>query len=348
MTLLSPSVPTLANHVAQHVARLDGATVVLAGAGGLIARHLASELARLANETGVHLTVVCLVRDLAKAEAAYRGLPGVQLAQQTLGEPLRYQGPADHIIHCGGASNPQDFARRPYQVAAANLRAVFDLVDLAQRCSTARIGYLSSREVYGDARPDTGELAEPTTGVFDHLSVRNAYPESKRATETVLAAAAAELGLSWQAYRLSSVYGPGMRLADDGRAMSDLLQARLAGRDLVLTGDGTAVRSYCYAPDAARGVLTALLAGTDGPYNVANEDEPVTIAELARLIADAPVPGTDRPQVLVTGTQPAPAGYSTFGYLPTATKKLRDLGWQPQVCLADGIRHTLASFQDRP
>ena len=46
---------------------LAGDTIVIAGAGGLIARYTAFTLAELAAEHHLGATVVCLVRDRARA-----------------------------------------------------------------------------------------------------------------------------------------------------------------------------------------------------------------------------------------------------------------------------------------
>lgn len=339
--------------VADGAATLSGSTIVIAGAGGLIARYTALAMAELSGTHRLGATVICLVRDRAKAERTYAVHPAgdrISLVAQTLGEPLRYDGPADVIIHAGGGSSPHAYRADPYGVAAANARAAFDLVDFARSRGTRRIGYLSSREVYGLAPPAAdGRISEAAIGQFDHLQPRNAYPESKRMAETVLKVAGAQFGLPCQLWRLASVYGPGMHLVDDGRAMADLVSARLAGTDLRLAGDGSTVRGYCYVTDAVRGILTALLTGADGEaYNIANETEPVSIRQLADLLAQTPVPAArsggasdDRRPRVILGTEATPAGYSTFGYIPLSTAKLAALGWAPQVSLQAGLHRTL-------
>lgn len=333
------------------VGDLDGRTVVIAAGGGLIARWVTAGLAALARHHGQRLRLVILVRSLAAAQQWYSPhLAGVdhELRQQTLGQPWDYDGAAALILHAGGGSSPVEYRRDPVGVAAANVRAAFDVLELARR-RESRVAYLSSREVYGHARGTGQSLAETVTGEFDHLAVRNVYPESKRMTESLLVAYHEQYRIDYQILRLASVYGPGMKLHDDGRAMSDLVSARLAGSGLVLNSDGRARRAYCYVQDAARGVLAALLSGAwPGVYNLANEREPVSIRELASRIAQLPVPGL--PEVTVTtGPPAAPGSYSDFDYLGLDTTALEALGWSPQVGLDDGLRRTLASFgEDGP
>lgn len=327
---------------------LDQSTVVVAAGGGLIARTVTAGLAALAREHGQRLRLVILVRNLAAAQQWYPAhLIGTdyELRQQTLGEGLDYRGEAHLILHAGGGSSPWEYRRDPVGVAAANAAAAFDLLGLARERGS-RIAYLSSREVYGHARGEGGLLSEQVVGEFDHLVVRNAYPESKRMTESLLVAHHEQYRTDYQILRLASVYGPGMKLVDDGRAMADLIAARLAGAPLVLNSDGRARRAYCYVLDAARGVLAALLSG-DWPrvYNVANETEPVSIRDLATRIAEREVPGL--PTTAVTVGPPAPSGsYSDFDYLGVDTSALESLGWAPRVGLDEGIGRTLSSFTE--
>lgn len=329
---------------------LDGRTVVVAAGGGLIARWVTAGLAALARQHGQRLRLVILVRSMEAAQQWYSAhLVGVdhELRQQTLGQPWDYDGEAGLILHAGGGSSPVEYRRDPVGVASANVRAAFDVLELARQ-RDSRVAYLSSREVYGHARGTGQPLAETVPGEFDHLAVRNVYPESKRMTESLLVAYHEQYRIDYQILRLASVYGPGMKLIDDGRAMSDLVSARLSGSDVILNSDGRARRAYCYVLDAARGVLAAMLSGAwPGVYNLANEREPVSIRDLAARIAQLPVPGL--PEVTVTTGRPAPPGsYSDFDYLGLDTAALESLGWTPWVGLDDGLRRTLAAFLEDP
>jgi nucleoside-diphosphate-sugar epimerase len=194
-------------------------------------------------------------------------------------------------------------------------------------------------------------VPETQIGRFDHLLPRNAYPESKRMTETLLRAYAEQYGLPYAILRLESVYGPGMRLERDGRAMSDLVGACLRGEDLVLNSAGNAVRAYCYVADAVRAILAVILRSADNEvYNISNPDEPLSIRELAETLIG--LPGNDGLRLrlpeptdvsAVPGT-PA-ASYSSFAYSPLSIAKIEALGWRPEVGLRAGLTRTLESFR---
>jgi GDP-L-fucose synthase len=90
--------------------------------------------------------------------------------------------------------------------------------------------------------------------------------------------------------RLGNVYGPGAPFSTTGTTVVHALIDRAArlgnGEDLVVWGDGTAVRSFVYVEDAAQAILVALTAGDDGmAYNI-DSGQAVTIAELAETVRD--------------------------------------------------------------
>lgn len=146
----------------------------------------------------------------------------------------------------------------------------------------------------------------------------------------------------WQQYqvpfntvRIAHSYGPTMKLKNDGRVMADLLGDAVAGRDIVLKSQGVAIRSFVYVTDAVLGLFTVLLSGEPcKAYNLANETEPITIKELAQLIATfADV------QVVHDIPEGGLKGYCNYRRTALDTSALESLGWRPQVSLKDGLRH---------
>jgi nucleoside-diphosphate-sugar epimerase len=371
--------------------RLCGKTVLIAGAGGLIASYVAMALLEAERRYGIGMRVVCMARDCAKARVKYARWiadESFTLLERDIGEDIAYEGAADYVVHAGGSSAPRWYMDEPAGIFRANTAAAVSLLEIARKAKAEKFLYLSSREVYGEATGGAaheycsgatgsggavrsgeaagsgeaarGLLSESDYGAFDHLNIRNIYPESKRATESALVAYAAQYGVPCAAVRLASVYGPGMKTENDGRAISDIVGAAVRGEDIALNSDGSAIRSYCYVTDAVCGILKILLAddgdggGEGSPpepdtvrheivYNLANEDEPLPIREIAGIVAKVAGVGVSVPE-RPSGARaaPAPAQYSAFPYIALDTGRIRRLGWKPEVKLADGIARTLA------
>ncbi len=116
----------------------------------------------------------------------------------------------------------------------------------------------------------------------------------------------------------------------DGRVVSNFIVQALKGEDIIIYGDGSQTRSFCYVHDLIEGMVRLMdsCAGFTGPMNVGNLGE-FTIRQLAEIIVEL----TDSKSRLV------------YEELP-ATLAKEELGWEPAVPLWEGIRKTIAYFKD--
>ncbi|MDR1067653.1 MAG: NAD-dependent epimerase/dehydratase family protein [Clostridiales Family XIII bacterium] len=329
---------------------LNGATVLIAGANSQIARFLTYLLIELSDRRNLGMRFVLLARDGEKAAANfadYRGREDVTLIAQDIAEPLRYEGTADVIFHSGGSSSPYHYLHDPVGIVKANALGTINVLDYAARHAVKHVVFASSREVYGDVRPGTAFIREEDCGVFDHMKQRNCYPESKRLAESAFAAYAAQYGVPYSILRIASVYGPGMIVKNDGRAIADIVAAAADRRDIVLTGPGTVVRGYCYISDIADGILRVMSSPAKNQiYNLSNETELMPLRDIASLAAGL-FPERNIGVVYADpGDAPLKGAYSAAAFVPMDTSKIENLGWKPAVKLADGLRRTIVSYDE--
>jgi nucleoside-diphosphate-sugar epimerase/intein/homing endonuclease len=133
-----------------------------------------------------------------------------------------------------------------------------------------------------------------------------------------------------------NTFGPYMRV-DDGRAFCTFAVQALRGEPLTVHGDGSQTRSLCYVDDLVEGLWRLLWSDTPGPINIGNPEE-IPVLELAKQIARA---AGGEPEIVF---QPRPVDDPEMRR-PDITVARKQLGWKPQVSLADGIRRTLPWFQ---
>jgi UDP-glucuronate decarboxylase len=126
---------------------------------------------------------------------------------------------------------------------------------------------------------------------------------------------------------------------DDGRVVSNFIVQALKGEDITVYGDGSQTRSFCYVDDLIEG-FHRLMYGRQAirtPVNIGNPDE-FTVRELAEQI------------VAMTGTRskvvyhPLPVDDPRQRRPDIAVAK-RELGWEPTVALAGGLKSTIAYFE---
>ncbi|MEQ9809554.1 NAD-dependent epimerase/dehydratase family protein [Streptococcus jiangjianxini] len=326
--------------------KLNGKTVLITGVNGMLATYIVYVLAYLNRYYDAGITILATARNIKKAKERFWGLEGhyhFELIEYDVNNPFDYGGNVDYIIHAASNASPRFILNDPVGIIKANTIGTMNLLEFAKDKNVTNFLFLSTREIYGKSIEDN--IDEQAYGAFDILESRACYPESKRMAETMLQSYYDQFAIPYTVARLAHSYGPGMELANDGRIMSDLLNNVVRREDIVLKSDGSAERAFCYLSDAVTGLFTVLLnAQKCQAYNVANEDEPIMIRDLAQLLIDS-FPNRqlelifDIPKVMGKG-------YSRMGRTKLNTKKLESLGWHKEVSLKEGIKKTVESFEE--
>ena len=250
-------------------------------------------------------------------------------------------GTSNITASLGGVTSPPDSLTVP--TIRANLLGTLNLMDLCVAKSSRRFVLMSSAEVYG-AQPDgTDLIGEQSYGGIDILNPRACYSEGKRAAETICAVYQAQHGIRAHITRFGHVYGPGMAL-DDGRVQADFAANVVAGRDIVLNSDGSAVRTYTYVADAVAGLFYALLLGTETAYNVADPGGLVSIRRLATLFTEV---RPERGLRLVFTDEADARAYSSVKGQGLSSERLAGLGWAPVVGLPAGLDRMVTDLETR-
>ncbi len=130
--------------------------------------------------------------------------------------------------------------------------------------------------------------------------------------------------------RLANVYGPRQDPAGESGVIPIFCARVLAGERPVIYGDGTQTRDYVYIKDVVAAFLAAADQGRPGIWNFGTGVE-VSVLDLARLIGEAAGRDVD-PQF----APPRPGELQRSAL--AAERARRDLGWEPAVPLAEGVR----------
>lgn len=311
---------------------LYGSRVLITGATGLLGKPVADTLTRLNEVKNADISVCAAARSRESFDARFEDKKGLSYLEYNLNE--RLDGGFDYIIHAASNADPKMFAEDPAGTMTGNFIGAYNLLENARVNGCRRFLFVSSGEVYGQHDGQTDAFGEDYSGTVSFTEPRGCYPSAKRAAENLTVCYAYQYGIDTVTVRPSHTYGP-TQLRRDSRAMSQFFAAASEGRDIVLKSTGETVRSYTCVFDAAAGIFTALLKGRKNEaYNIANSASAVSVASLARAIAQ--YAGVN---VVFDIGEVKGAGSISRGVL--SGEKLEKLGWKPKYPLLRGVRTTL-------
>ena len=227
------------------------------------------------------------------------------------------------VLHLAGLAGVRPSFREPARYARVNVEGTANMLRLADQHGCKRFVFASSSSVYGNSTPLPAREDAPS------IEPESPYAASKRSAELVsLAMSRIMPTLPIIALRFFTVYGPRQR---PEMAITLFMRAVLAGRPITMFGDGSMRRDFTHVSDIARGVLAAMDRDKPGfrAYNLGS-GAPVTLGELISGIERASGKKAD------VQSSPVPAGDvdATFADISRAKD---ELGWSPQVALADGL-----------
>ncbi|SUO89529.1 NAD-dependent epimerase/dehydratase family protein [Streptococcus uberis] len=326
--------------------KLNQKAVLISGANSMLATYMIYSLAYLNQFEDRNIIIIASARNLDKAKERFKGLIDenkIILIQHDVNQPLQYDGPVDYIVHAASNASPHYILTDPVGIIKANTLGTLNLLEFSKAKDIENFLFMSTREIYGKAIQEV--IDEEAYGAFDILESRACYPESKRIAETLLKSYSDQYQVPFTIARLAHVYGPGMEVANDGRIMSDLIYNVLQSEDIVLKSDGSAERAFCYLADATIALFLVLLNGESGQaYNVANEDQPIMIRDLAKLLVET-FP-EKKLKVVFNIPKETSKAYSKMGRTRLSTKKLEAIGWMRSVELKKGLEKTVKSFEE--
>ncbi|MEJ1089995.1 NAD-dependent epimerase/dehydratase family protein [Microbacterium sp. Mu-80] len=318
--------------------QLSGKTVAVTGASGMLGSYIVLGLLRASDKHDLALRVVVFARSASKlravlGEAAERA--DVDIVIQDVAIPIDGAPEADYVIHAASQASPKYFSSDPVGTIKANTVGVFNTLDYAVRSNAQRYVLVSTREVYGQpVEGDATSFTEDDWGRVNPLDLRSAYPEGKRAGETIAVAYQAQHGIDVRIARLAHTYGPGMDITD-GRVQAAFLTDVLEDRDIELQSQGLLTRTYTYVADAASAMITLLVEGDEIAYNVADDDALVSIRELADLFNE--VDGRTGHSVKISDDAAPAKGWSKVSAGVVDSSRLRGIGWRSRTTLRDGV-----------
>lgn len=309
----------------------EGRRVLVTGGAGFLGSHLCDQLVARGDN------VLCVDNLFTGSKRNIQHLlakPNFEFMRHDVTFPLYVE--VDRIFNLACPASPIHYQHDPVQTTKTSVLGAINMLGLAKRLR-ARILQASTSEIYGD--PEVHPQPESYAGKVNPIGFRSCYDEGKRCAETLFFDYYRQHRLEIKVVRIFNTYGPRMHPAD-GRVVSNFIVQALKGEDITIYGAGDQTRSFCYVDDLIEAILAAMDAGAEfvGPVNIGNPGE-FSILELAKMVIEL----VGSKSKIVARSLPPDDPKQRKPDIALAKEKLK---WEPKVPLRDGLRQTIAYFEN--
>lgn len=243
----------------------------------------------------------------------------------------------DYIFNLAAIASPPLYKKYPIDTLMVAARGAECLLEIAAANNCPYI-FTSSSEVYGQAQEHPQK--ENYFGNVNTCGPRSSYDEAKRFGEALCFHYREAKGVQARILRIFNTYGPRMQL-EDGRVIPNFIDAGLSSKPMLLKGDGSFTRSFCYVDDTVEALIMAMRVDFDKPINIGNPKE-TSLRDLAAKIHDT---------IGVITSEKCSSEVVENGWesdeddpvirCPNITRAQKILGWSPRIGLDDGLFRTI-------
>ncbi len=301
---------------------------LVTGGAGFIGSHVAHQLVAAGHDVAVVDNLSSGQREYVPAAAQFYPY---DINSPETAELIRAWRP-QVLIHLAAQMSVQASVSDPVFDARENILGSLNLLQAAAEAQLQKFIFASTGgAMYGDDAP----LPARET---DRARPEAPYGIAKMAVEHYLHFYQREHGIIPIALRFANVYGPRQNGRGEAGVVAIFIEKFLAGQQPRINGDGLQTRDFVFVGDIVAANLLALDYPRAGAFNIGTgrETDILTVyLQLQELMGSplGPVHGPAKP-----GEQRRSALDSTLAQT--------ELGWRPQVSLAQGLARTVAAFRE--
>jgi UDP-glucose 4-epimerase len=254
----------------------------------------------------------------------------IDIREAALSEVFRNERP-EVVCHLAAQPSVKISTEDPVHDADVNILGLINLLQNATRFGVRKIIFSSSGATYGTV--EKMPISENTT-----QHPESPYGITKMASESYIRFWKNMYGLDFTILRYGNVYGPRQDPLGEAGVIAIFSRKILNKEPVRIDWDGEQQKDYVYVRDVARANLLALTAGDGETYCIAYGRGTSVNALYQGLVNEIG---------FGVGIQHAPkrSGDIYLSYFD-CSKARRELGWEPEVGLEDGLHLTVNCFKD--
>jgi UDP-glucose 4-epimerase len=304
---------------------------IVTGGAGFIGSNLVDGLLERGDQVTIIDNLSSGKRDnLEGALAAGAALQVVDIRDGEAVDAVFEQARPEVVFHLAAQIDIRIAVADPALDASINVLGTIAVLEAARKTGVKRIVNTSTGGgLYGDAdllpTPETYEIAPMAP-----------YGQSKLSAEGYCGLYTRLHGLSSVSLRYGNVYGPRQDVHGEAGVVAIFCGHLIDGTTPTIFGDGRQTRDWVEVSDVVGANLLAADSEITGPINIGHGQE-TSVLDLVQALNDVSGRAPLKPD-----HAPERAGEVQRSCLDVSHAK-RDLHWEPQVQLRDGLRRVLAS-----
>lgn len=244
----------------------------------------------------------------------------------------------DYLFNLAGQTSHIDSMENPETDLAINTQAQLQILQACRLHNPqVRVVFASTRQVYGVPERIPVDETHPLKPVDLNGVHKLAAEQYHRLFNDIY-------GVRSVILRLTNTYGPRMRVVDARQTFLGIwIRRLLEGQPILIYGDGNQLRDYNYIDDVVEALLLAaesnnccgevLNLGSNEVFSLSQTAEVMLSLHPEGQVQYVPFP-EDRKRIDIGD------------YQGDYTRITARLGWQPRTGLKEGMRHTLAYYQE--
>lgn len=241
----------------------------------------------------------------------------------------------DVVFHLAAESHVDRSIVEDAPFVRTNVLGTATLLAAALAEGVSRFVHVSTDEVYGELPwrdPADGDTTAPKFTEETPIAPRSPYSASKAASDHLALAYNTTHGMDVVVTRCSNNYGP---YQYPEKLIPLMITRALADEPLPVYGDGLYVRDWIHVSDHCRGLLAAAEKGRAGcVYNFGGDSERTNLSLVRELLSIVA-----KPESLIEHVTDR-KGHDRR-YAIDASRARAELGWEPEVDFATGLRRTV-------
>ena len=238
----------------------------------------------------------------------------------------------DIVFHFAASADVRFGTEHPERDLQQNSIATFNVLEAMRASGVKRIVFPSTGSVYGEP------ALFPTPEDAPFPLQTSLYGAAKLASEALIQAYCEGFGFQGHIFRFVSILG---ERYSHGHIFDFYKQLREHPQELHVLGDGCQRKSYLYVHDCLDAITCALEQTTAkvSIFNLGTDDYCQVNDSIAWISSELGL----TPALSYSGGERGWIGDSPFIFLDC--RRIRSLGWQPQVSIREGVSRTLRYLQ---